>query len=309
MQSRNGNSNPLVFSKADRIAIIAVVAIVAIIVIVSYLYPVLMSRKTLANRDVVDSLLMVQDASVAEMNKEASADRSATLTPFEFDPNDMTDQQWLQLGLTERQVKTINNYKSKGGNFKSKSDFAKLYCISDEEYEILEPYIQLPDTYGVKQKNNKKESQKSDNGQVVYEKPRQSNSTNVVVDINKADSTQLMSLPNMNRYMASRIVRYRSILGNFAEIEQLMEINGVDTLFLGSLKPHLSIDRADVVKINVNRLEFKALLRHPYLDFEQVKGIMNYRERRGFFNSWEQLREILDEKGTVNPRLEYYVEF
>ena len=113
----------------------------------------------------------------------------------------------------------------------------------------------------------------------------------------------------MNRYMASRIVRYRSILGNFAEIEQLMEINGVDTLFLGSLKPHLSIDRADVVKINVNRLEFKALLRHPYLDFEQVKGIVNYRERRGFFNSWEQLREILDEKGTVNPRLEYYVEF
>ena len=82
MQSRNGNSNPLVFSKADRIAIIAIVAIMALVVIVCYLYPVLMSPKKLANRDVVDSMLMVQDAAVAEMNKEASTDRSATLTPF-----------------------------------------------------------------------------------------------------------------------------------------------------------------------------------------------------------------------------------
>ena len=309
MQSRNGNSNPLVFSKADRIAIIAIVAIMALVVIVSYLYPVLMSQKKLANRDVVDSMLMVQDAAVAEMNKEASTDRSATLTPFEFNPNEMTDQQWLQLGLTERQVKTINNYKSKGGNFKLKADFAKLYCISEEEYEILEPYIQLPDTYGVKPKDNKKKTQKSDNSQVGYEKPKQSNSADIVVDINKADSTQLMSLPNMKRYMASRIIRYRSLLGNFAEIEQLMEISGIDTLALGSLKPHLSIDRADVVKINVNRMAFKELLRHPYLNYDQVKRIVNYRERRGFINSWEQLREILEEKGTVNPRLEYYVEF
>ena len=221
----------------------------------------------------------------------------------------MTDQQWLQLGLTERQVKTINNYKSKGGNFKLKADFAKLYCISEEEYEILEPYIQLPDTYGVKPKDNKKKTQKSDNSQVGYEKPKQSNSTDIVVDINKADSTQLMSLPNMKRYMASRIIRYRSLLGNFAEIEQLMEVSGIDTLALSSLKPHLSIDRADVVKINVNRMELKELLRHPYLNYDQVKRIVNHRERRGFINSWEQLREILEEKGTVNPRLEYYVEF
>ena len=309
MQNRNGNSNPLVFGKADRIAIIAIVAVMALVVIVCYLYPVLMSRKTLASRDVVDSLLMVQNAALVEMNKETTAAPSATLTPFDFNPNVMTDQQWLQLGLTERQVKTINNYKSKGGKFKLKADFAKLYCISDEEYEILEPYIQLPDTYDVKHKNGNKKPQKPDNSQVVYEKPKQINPVNIVVDINMADSTQLMSLPKIDKYLASRIVRYRSILGNFAEIEQLMDINGIDTLVFKSLKPHLSIDMVDIVKMNVNKLEFKALLRHPYLDYEQVKGIVNHRERKGFFNSWEQLREILEKKGTVNPRLEYYVEF
>ena len=139
MQSRDDNSNPLIFTKADRIAIITIVSIVAVVVIVSYLYPVLLSKKTLANRSALDSLLMMQDAAVVEGRSLETEQMQSSLTPFKFNPNEMSDEQWQQLGLTERQIHSINNYLAKGGNFKIKADFARLYCISEEEYDILEP--------------------------------------------------------------------------------------------------------------------------------------------------------------------------
>ncbi len=310
MPSRDDNSNPLVFSKADRIAIIAVVSIVAFVVAFCYLYPLAQSHKTLDNSSSVDSLLMVQDSYVVTMNTKSLADTAPALSPFKFNPNEMTEQQWQQLGLTERQIKTINNYVSKGGNFKSKADFAKLYCISDEEYEILKPYIQLPDSYVVRQKyKNKIYEQKTDFKHIDYDKPKRENTKDIVVDLNTADSAQLMMLPKMNKYLASRIVRYRNNLGYYVVAGQLLDVKGVDTSLFQSLVPHLAVGKVDVVKINVNKLDFKSLLRHPYLNYEQVKCIVNYREKRGFIDSWEQLCVVLSDKGEPNPLLKEYVEF
>ncbi len=301
------NSNPLVFSKADRIAIITIVAVMAVVVGVSYLYPLLQSRKTIESHANLDSLLMVQDVALVNTNT-TSLGSATTLSPFDFNPNEMSHQQWEQLGLSERQIKSINNYMSKGGSFKTKSDFAKLYCISEEEYSVLEPFIQLPETY------SKPKKQKS--GYAPANKPAKedkriphNSAKHDVIDLNIADSTQLATLPRINKYLASRIVRYKNSLGNFVDVEQLLEVKGVDTACFYSIAPYLALSQADVVKINVNTLEFKALLKHPYLDYDQVKSIVSHREKRGFITDWEQLCAVLDNKGTVNPRLKYYVEF
>jgi DNA uptake protein ComE-like DNA-binding protein len=305
--NRADNSNPLIFSKADRIAIITIVAVVAVVVGVSYLYPLLQSRKVLESRANLDSLLMVQDVAVVNTNT-ASFGSETTLTPFDFNPNEMSDQQWEQLGLSERQIKSINNYMSKGGNFKTKNDFAKLYCISEEEYAVLEPYIQLPETYNKPQKKNNY-SQKPANKPVKENKPVQNSAKYEIIDLNLADSTQLATLPRINKYLASRIVRYKNSLGNFVDVEQLLEVKGVDTACFYSIAPYLALSQTDVVKMNVNTFEFKSLLKHPYLDYDQVKSIVSHREKRGFITDWDQLCAVLDNKGTINPRLKYYVEF
>ncbi|QBO59402.1 helix-hairpin-helix domain-containing protein [Chryseobacterium salivictor] len=63
-----------------------------------------------------------------------------------FNPNDLDEQQWINLGFSERQVATILKYKSVvGGNFSSKEQFRKCYAISEEKYMELEPYLLLPD--------------------------------------------------------------------------------------------------------------------------------------------------------------------
>ena len=67
----------------------------------------------------------------------------------EFNPNELNEQQWMNLGFSERQVATILKYKSVvGGNFSSKEQIRKCYAISEEKYNELEPYLLLPDHAG-----------------------------------------------------------------------------------------------------------------------------------------------------------------
>ena len=64
----------------------------------------------------------------------------------EFNPNDLNEQEWMNLGFSERQVATILKYKSVvGGNFNSKAQLKKCYAISEEKYAELEPYLLLPE--------------------------------------------------------------------------------------------------------------------------------------------------------------------
>ena len=63
---------------------------------------------------------------------------------FPFDPNAVTLEELVRLGLSERQAQSILNYREKGGRFRSKEDFKKMYVVSDSLYERLEPFIDIP---------------------------------------------------------------------------------------------------------------------------------------------------------------------
>lgn len=127
-----------------------------------------------------------------------------------------------------------------------------------------------------------------------------------ILDINVADSLALVALPQIGEVMASRIHRYRERLGGFITMEQLYEIKGMDSARFAAIQPYIILENKEIRKLEINREEFKALLRHPYLEYEQVKAIVNYRERRGLIKNWEQLRGIT---GEVNPLLEEYLEY
>lgn len=106
--------------------------------------------------------------------------------------------------------------------------------------------------------------------------------------------------------MASRIHRYRDRLGGFVTLDQLFEVKGMDSTRFDIIKPYIILDNKEIRKLEINRDEFKTLLRHPYLEYDQVKAIVNHRERKGLIKNWEQLKGIV---GEVNPILENYVGF
>jgi DNA uptake protein ComE-like DNA-binding protein len=111
--------------------------------------------------------------------------------------------------------------------------------------------------------------------------PRQKTMLKELVEINSADTIRLLDLTGIGPAFARRIVKYRDMLGGFALKEQLLQVYGMDSArFLGFVS-EITVDTSQIRRLNVNEAPFKELLRHPYLDFDQVKALCNYRDRKG----------------------------
>ena len=129
-----------------------------------------------------------------------------------------------------------------------------------------------------------------------------------IIDINTADTTELKQLPGIGGAFAKWIVNYREKLGGFCETEQLLEVYRMDTARYDGIKDHVKIDSTFTPnKLKINYDTFKVLLRHPYLEYDDVKRIVNYREHKGLITSWEQLVKTVGD--SVNPKLRYYIDY
>ena len=296
----------LTFSKGERIAIITILAVIIGLIVACLFRP---TRKSLSESTLhdLDSLLALRQAAIEELQqKQAEKPQEvAELHPFPFNPNTMTEEDGKKLGLTDRQIRNILNYRDKGGKFYSKNDLAKLYTISEEDFAQLEPFIVLPE---VSRNTSGKSSQKKQEEQTEGE-PKPTKKAIPIVDLNTVDSTTLVELPQIGTYTASRIIAFREKLGGFVEKDQLRDVKGMDEARFTTIEPYIIIGEAEIRKIDVNRADFKTLVNHPYLNYEQVKRIFNQREKRGMIKNWEQLQALIKDDGEVNPLLEYYVKF
>ena len=297
----------LTFSKGERVAIITILAVILILILACLFRP---TRQSLSDASLhnLDSLLALRQAAM-ELQQQQQAEKPqeiAELHPFPFNPNALTEDEWRQIGLTDRQIRNIMNYKAKGGKFYSKNDLGKLYTISEEDFAQLEPFIVLPEV--ARGTNGKSASKKHE--EQAGEEPRPAAKKAIpVVDLNTVDSTTLVELPQIGGYMASRILEFRDKLGGFVNMEQLRDVKGMDEARFAAVQPYIKIGEAETKKIDVNRADFKTLVHHPYLSYEQVKRIFNQREKRGMIKNWAQLEALLKEEGEVNPLLEFYVKY
>lgn len=126
------------------------------------------------------------------------------------------------------------------------------------------------------------------------------------IDANTADTSAWQRVPGVGRAYAQAIVRYRQRLGGFVSAQQLHDITGLpyDIDRWVSVAPHPSLRR-----IAINRASFKELLTHPYLNYEQVKVIMQHRQRVGNLRSWEDLRGDAHFSSQELERLQPYFSF
>ena len=130
----------------------------------------------------------------------------------------------------------------------------------------------------------------------------------VAIDINTADTTLLKQLPGIGSAYAKWIVDYREKLGGYCETEQLLEVYRMDTARFNSIKDYVKIDSTFTPnKLRINSDAFKVLLKHPYLEYEDVKKIVNHREQKGMITSWEQLSKVVGDG--INPKLQYYIDY
>ncbi len=109
------------------------------------------------------------------------------------------------------------------------------------------------------------------------------------IELNSADSLDLLSLPGIGPYFAGKILRYREKLGGYMNSRQLAEIWGMDSLKLKRLSNHVRVDASLVRKMNVNEAEFKQLMRHPYGGYHFAKSLIRFREQYGRITDLDEL--------------------
>ncbi len=116
-------------------------------------------------------------------------------------------------------------------------------------------------------------------------------------DINTATLQELQTLPGIGEKLATRILKYKNQLGGFVHKLQYQEVYGIGEMALKHLMLYGYIaSNFQPQQLSINQADFKTLLRHPYLSYEQVKKIIQYRERQGAFKHLEELeqQELID---------------
>jgi len=129
------------------------------------------------------------------------------------------------------------------------------------------------------------------------------------ISLNSSDTTQWMKIPGIGTTFANRIVRYQTRLGGFASIYQLLEVNGISDELFARIAPYISHNDSTIQKLHVNQLEFRELLSHPYLEFNQVQVIMNLRRRTGNIPSINELAMLSEFSDEDIERLRPYLAF
>jgi competence protein ComEA len=226
----------------------------------------------------------------AYYNAEDLAERADFLaSPFNFDPNDLTKDEWQKTGLEGKVIHNILRYKEKGGKFRDKEGFRKIYGMTDSMYSILEPYIVIHEKDNEKKKWDQKEMDRED---IPRDTSTYLSDNATIIELNTADSAQLLQLPGIGPSFASRIIKYRKLLGGYVSVEQIMEIKGMDSARFSGIRDHLTADPSLVLKMDLNSVAFKEMMRHPYFEYYLVKMIFNYKDRIKSFDSVGQLRNM-----------------
>ena len=142
----------------------------------------------------------------------------------------------------------------------------------------------------------------------VHQQKTNSQKSITNVHINSADTLELQSLPGIGSFFAKNIVSYREKLGGFIETNQLLEVYAFDSARLEMIESYLIIDTIETRKIKINHDDFKTILRHPYIEYEDVKKIVKYRESKGMITNWEKYLKVVG-RDDIDKRLIWYLDF
>lgn len=218
-----------------------------------------------------------------EIHRSHTARRMATpprAEAFPFDPNTADSATMRRLGLPAWQVGNMMKYRRKGGHWRSPDDFRRLYGLTEADFRRLRPYIV---TTGADRPHRADRPRTA----VPHRFPQvEKYPAGTVIDLNAADTAMLKKIPGIGSYYARRICAYREQLGGYVDKAQLADIGGLPP----GIGKWLRVNTyAPVRRLNVNRATFRELVRHPYLSYEQVKAIFDYRRKHGRIRSLSDL--------------------
>jgi len=187
-------------------------------------------------------------------------------------PNHQIDEAFLKQEL--HLIDSINGLKKE-----PKSQSKSSYLKSNWEKPNWEKKNIKKKNYSAYNSNNNREDQEK-------KEPKENKHTEIVkINLNTSDSTA-MANANFKPWVIKKIIKYRSLLGGYHSKNQLLEVYGMKQKSFNWIEKRVFISpNLTLRKIDLKSATFKEILKHPYLNYEQVKGIVNLRDKNELSDS------------------------
>jgi competence protein ComEA len=298
---KQGLANLFIFTKSERIGILALIALILLILLGRSVIFDLSAKQEYDYFEVQNQLAILkatQDTleenywekkkwpnkkySNSKDKSKSSEYKKQALNRRIIDPNIAGLEDWKQLGFSQKQAQAILNYRSKGVVFKKKKDLLKLFVVDDDKLAEIERHIKIENI----SKDKIKETQVSpEEDRIVYKK--KSILVRESININTADTAQLKHVYGIGSYYAKSIIKYREIMGGIANKEQFSEIYGLqdNQESIDSLVKYVWFDSSAIAKININECTYKELAFNRYITYDIARALVNYREMHGPFKN------------------------
>ena len=295
------------FNKSERRAVILLTAVLAVSAATAWLLP--RNRKESnpsCSQEIIDRFDAYTAAIVQENGRHSKRQMETTVCLEPFDPNTASEERFLHLGLPRWMAQNIVKYRAKGGVFRKADDFKKIYGMTEDTYNTLRPYIYIGADFTAQRSqrpsSNAAPTTKQEEQSLLIENDSTSPHSNVLaksglstrtikyapgtmIELNRADTTELKRIPGIGSVTARRIAQYRYKLGGFYTPRQLLEIDES----YEKLLPWFQTDTSLIRPIEVNKASIERLMHHPYLNFYQAKAIDEHRKNRGAFKNLQEL--------------------
>lgn len=217
-----------------------------------------------------------------------------------FDPNTADSTLLVTVGFKPWMAHNLIRYRNAGKVFRRPDELRRLYGMNDSLYSTLAPFIRIDTTRTDSFPNQHRAVTDSTSGVIAVKR-------DTILELNSADTAELMLLRGIGRYTATRIIRYRQALGGFYSVRQLYEVPELPAQRADSLLPHFVVDTALITPVLVNRSSVKQLQRHPYISYPQAQQLYDLRRRKLRLSSVDELSAIFtpDELHRLTPYLRF----
>lgn len=219
------------------------------------------------------------------LGREVKNNQKRNQSLFDFDPNKISFDSLVLLGFYSKQASSLIKYREKIELFLTPDDLLNLYLYKEADHKKYNSHIKIDKEYA-----NRPVKAKYDIEDAL-----------LLVELNSADTAELISVRGIGPYYASKIIQYRNALGGYYDKNQLYEIKKIPKDRMDLIISRLEINKKLIKKIRINHCEFKDLLTHPYFDYYETKLLLDYRNEHGKFIYLHDLNKI-------DPLPDYYIE-
>jgi competence protein ComEA len=274
-----------IFSKKERKGVVSLLLVIFLLIVIGKLIPLFV------HHDKGSFTEWENEVNTYLAKTEGNIPVGTIPNLVAFDPNKVDSVILIKMGVPEKVVSNWVKYLGKGGRFRKNDEVKKIFGMTPGLFGRLDSLmvIRADKAANIKTAGRVKVVSPRDGlisdtvRRRIY--PKSDKAVVKVQELNSTDSLHLLEITGIGPVFASRIVRYRNLLGGFYAVSQLREVYGLKEENFKIVSQFFTVEPSVIKKININFSTVQELGRHPYIGYKTARKVIKLRDKTGKFTS------------------------